>query len=534
MSTINKITKETIENRMKEKTKVVTNFMGGNSFEVNPIDTLKMITASSIFGEPAYYRDGIQEGTKCIDKIFKSYDLFPEFENKKTSEIMTEAIDNALDYDFMETLKWAQTLREEFLMRLNPQIIMVRAAMHPKRVEFTSKNPGVFAEIQRKVMARGDESSSQLTYFLYENKSKNSCPNILKKTWSEHLGGLSRYELAKYKNANIGLIDTIRISHAHSEHITDLLRDNIELEQNEKTWENLRSEGKTWKEILATTKVGHMALLRNLRNIFKEEISTEDAKKILKKLTSGVESGKQFPFRYQSAYEVICDSNISHQTLVLDALQECVEKSLVNLPKLQGKTMCLSDNSGSAWGTFNSEYGKQTVATIGNLSSVITAKCSEEGYVGVFGDKLNIIPITKNDSVLTQSGKVNKEGKKVGASTENGIWIFFANAIKNKEHWDNIFIYSDMQAGHGGLYGINSKEYKDYRCRGFYIDVMKLISKYRSTVNPKVNVFCIQTAGYNNVLVPEYAYRCNILYGWTGKELKFADVMNKNWDNVEK
>ena len=36
----------------------VTNFMGGISYTLNPLDTLKLVTASSIFGEPAYYRDG--------------------------------------------------------------------------------------------------------------------------------------------------------------------------------------------------------------------------------------------------------------------------------------------------------------------------------------------------------------------------------------------------------------------------------------------------------------------------------------------
>ena len=35
-----------------------------------------------------------------------------------------------------------------------------------------------------------------------------------------------------------------------------------------------------------------------------------------------------------------------------------------NLPKLKGKTMVLSDNSGSAWGAFTSEYGRCTVAEI--------------------------------------------------------------------------------------------------------------------------------------------------------------------------
>ena len=94
-----------------------------------------------------------------------------------------------------------------------------------------------------------------------------------------------------------------------------------------------------------------------------------------------------------------------------------------------------------------------------------------------------------------------------------------------------------MQAGHGGLYGTDSacKKYAKlgYACRGCYIDVAKLIRTYRNNVNPKVNVYCIQTAGYNNVLVPENGYRTNILYGWTGKELVYADMMNKFWDEID-
>ena len=48
-----------------------------------------------------------------------------------------------------------------------------------------------------------------------------------------------------------------------------------------------------------------------------------------------------------------------------------------------------------------------------------------------------------------------------------------------------------------------------------------------------VNVFSIQTAGYSNMVVPEYGYRTNIMYGWTGKELVFADTMIRFWDEKD-
>jgi hypothetical protein len=73
----------------------------------------------------------------------------------------------------------------------------------------------------------------------------------------------------------------------------------------------------------------------------------------------------------------------------------------------------------------------------------------------------------------------------------------------------------------------------DYAVNNRYIDVMKLVSQYRGKVNPKVNVFSVQTAGYDNVVIPEYAYRANALYGWTGKEALFADSMIKFWNEKD-
>jgi phage regulator Rha-like protein len=209
------------------------------------------------------------------------------------------------------------------------------------------------------------------------------------------------------------------------------------------------------------------------------------------------------------------------------------------MPKLKGRTMCLSDNSGSAWGGVTSEYGKTEIAVIDNLSSVIAGACSDEGYVGKFGDALRVFPVSKRDGILTQANAISKEtDKDVGGATEGGIWIFFRDAIRNKDVYDNIFIFSDQQAGTGGLYGTSAQRYeygKEYGTRnGGYIDVYKLIQKYRREVNPKVNVFSIQTAGYDNVLIPAMAYRTAILTGWTGKEIQFASKYIEQWDDIER
>lgn len=533
--------------RVKEhsKSKQVKNFMAGVSYTVNPLQTLKIVTASSIFGEPQYYRKGEFEESKVQDGIFYSSELlkddliFNDFDNKKTSDIMEMVIDNSLSFDFGATIEWAKELRTQFNMRLNPQIIMVRAAIHNKRKEYTYNYPSKFNEINQIVMSRADEPASQLTYWLYKNESKNKIPSILKRSWAKRLSLASRYELYKYKNKGIGIIDTVRICHANNKYIDELMKSgDIKIEQNRTTWENLRSNGKSWTEIIDTVELGHMAILRNLRGMFTEIDDRNITVNILDKLKKGVLNGKQFPFRYFSAIKAIQNSKVNNEILICDCIEECMDISTSNLPKLKGKTMCLSDNSGSAWGTFNSEYGKVTIAEIDNLSSVITAYNSDEGYVGKFGDEIEYYPISKRNGILNQTKAICKNrDDKIGGNTENGIWLFFSQAIKQKEHWDNIFIYSDQQAGQGGLYGINPQEYKNYivgKNAGSYryIDVYKLIKEYRKRVNPYVNVFSIQTAGYDNVLIPENCYRTSILYGWTGKELIYADILNNLWDEI--
>ena len=541
MSKLSKAAEKVRENEIIHSDEIVKNFMGGDSYVVNPIDTLKLVAASSIFGEASYYRKDVKDGRYSWKKEFSDSlleELFADYDGKSTTEIFTDTIDKALEYDFKSTLELAVQLRNEYNMRLNPQIIMVRAAIHPKRQEFTKNNPGKFDEYNQKVMARADEPMSQLAYYIFANNGKKNLPTILKNSIAKKLSGLNSFAVNKYKNHEIGMINAVRITHANSKVLDELMKTgSVEVAEEKKTWEQKRSAGASWKDILSEDTFSHMALLRNLRNIFTEIDDIELCKETMKKLKAGVLNGKQFPFRYYQAYIMIgnCET-VHHKPIILDALEECIDISIDNLPKLKGKTMCLSDNSGSAWGCIPTEYGSVTVAVIDNLSSVIAAKCSDEGYVGKFGDELIEYPVPKRTGTFELAKKISsKKDDDVGGSTEGGIWKFFKKAIDEKIVYDNIFIFSDQQAGTGGLYGTyeDKKEYKNYNIRG-YVNVYKLVLDYRKMVNPKVNVFSIQTAGYNNVLLPQNSYRCSLLTGWTGKEISYAHQINTLFDELDK
>lgn len=503
----------------KHKDEQVVNYMNGISYTTNPLLELEMIAASSIFGEKSYYKN---DGVK--DK-----------EVNTTTSTFIEACDNALSYDFKGVLELAKKLRYEYNMRLNPALIIVRAVMHEGRKVFNEENKVFMRTCIEEVINIPTDIWNQFELWMFFNGSKNKLPSILKRAWADKLNSAKKYQLAKYKT-KAKIIDLVRICHANSEDINELMKSGtIEVTDEESTWEKLRSEGKNWTEILESTYVSHMALLKNLRGIA-TEVSDNTLKQVLELLENGVEKGKQFPFRYWSALNAIKTSNpkVSNEGLIEECLNRCLDKAMSNFPKLKGKTICLSDNSGSAWGALTTEYGSVKVAEIDNLSSVMTAINSDEGYVGIFGDRLEIEPINKRDGVLSQLDKIqSKYSHNIGDSTENGIWLFLDEAIKKKIHWDNIFIYSDMQAGHGELYGLNSRDYSKYVTYGQYIDVLKLVQEYRRKVNPKVNVFSVQTAGYNNSILPENEYRTSILTGWTGKETVYAQVLIDIWNRME-
>lgn len=510
------------------------NHMAGISYDIkNPIKQLRIMASSCFFGEGNYYHEDVKKGEVRKDNRIPSVSVrdvkhledtlgkvisFPEYHSYSTTKLMEMAIDEALNFDAEATLKEAVRLRNEENIRTTPQVIMVRAANHDK-----VRGTGLIRQYSKDIMKRTDEAAIQLAYQI--QVYGRPIPNALKKAWKMFLEKRTAFQLAKYRMESRAFktVDVVNLVHAKGEFIDQLMQGTLKLEEN--TWESLISGNGSTKEnwIKAIPLMGHMALLRNINNFIKNKVNHNA---YLPKLKETAKDGKQLPFRYFSAYNAAKQNGANGE--ILDAIEECLELSLGNLPHFEGKTMSLCDNSGSAQGAFTSNAGTMSVAKIANLTAVLTGKVSDEGYVGVFGDKLEVIPVRKKESVFSQTEKANEAGQHIGGGTENGVWLFFDKAIKQSEHWDNIFIYSDMQAGHGGLYGVNPQDYNDYKWNNTRnIDVAKLIKDYRKKVNPNVNVFLVQVAGYKDTLAPEFYNKTYILGGWGDGLLRFAKEMTK-------
>lgn len=507
------------------------NPMGGVSYDIsNPLTRLRVAASSCFFGEPQYY--GVADAPVMesllerdtyskLSQVLGS--LLPEsWYVQSPAELISQAIDASLDFDPEATLMFAAELRQDLHMRVTPQVIMVRAANHPK-----VRGSALIRTYAPLVIGRIDEVATQMAYQLATYGKP--IPNALKKAWRVALEGASEYHLAKYRldSRQVKLVDVVNTVHANSPAIHQLMKG--ELKTTDLTWEAIVSAGggskAAWEQALPLllNPKGHMALLRNLRNLSSHGLLTRE---VAQALEAGAETGKQLPFRYYSAYTMLRENGVPGYAL--DSVEASMMRSIANLPRFKGRVASLCDNSGSAQGACTSSMGKMRVSTIANLTGVLTGMAADEGYVGVFGDRLRMEPIRARSSVFDQLNVLEKHASGIGGGTENGIWLFFDQAIKNREHWDHIFVYSDMQAGHGGLYGENPSAYQRYRWNNTrYIDVAALVADYRKRVNPNVMVYLVQVAGYQDTLVPEFYDRTFILGGWSDAVLRFAHEMGK-------
>jgi hypothetical protein len=518
----------------KTETTKHANFMGGAShFLGNPVKTLRIAASTCFFGEPQYYRT---DATSIPERVGISYDKLStaqrtalraelgaidavDWASKGPTQIIEDAIDAALDFDAKATLEEAVRLRNEENIRTTPQVILVRAAHHAK-----VRGTQLVRTYAPQIIRRADEPSVCLAYHVYRYGKDAALPNSLKRALKTALESFKEYQLAKYRMESKGskTVDVVNLVHANSPAINKLMKG--ELKVSDQTWEAIISkEGSNadaWKKALDV--MGHMAMLRNVRNLLQKGV---DPALFTRELVAGAENGKQLPFRYFSAYRAV--EGIAPPQ-VLDAIEECLMKSLKNLPTFNGRVASLCDNSGSACAATTSSLGTVAVNHIANLTGILTGMVADEGYVGVFGDSLKMVPVRKRSSVFDQLKEANKIGAGIGGGTENGIWMFWEKAIRDKEHWDHVFVYSDMQAGHGGLYGINPLQYRPYMWHGTRnIDVAKLVNAYRRTVNPNVNVYLVQVAGYTDTIMPEFYNRTYILGGWGDGLLRFAAEMAK-------
>ena len=218
------------------------------------------------------------------------------------------------------------------------------------------------------------------------------------------------------------------------------LEDNLKVPE---TWETqLSANGnnqETWEKLIADGKVGYMALLRNLRNILTAQ--PRNIRSAMRTLSDpgAVHRSKQLPFRFLSAYKSVSGIGGSQ---VFDVLEDAVEYSLDNLPKIPGTTVLAVDTSGSMSSPI-SRNSDIRCCEVGMMLGVMANRLCENAIFYTFDTVLNKKALSTRNGILYT---VLHEACAGGGTRMN---LPFERMIQDRVKADRIIIISDNQCNGG-------------------------------------------------------------------------------------
>jgi 60 kDa SS-A/Ro ribonucleoprotein len=486
-----------------------TNYMGETAYNFRPKETLLNITTTCMFGEPKYY----EGADKVSNKIF-------------------EACDAVNDPEFI--LKLAVYLRNEMYLRTTSLALLTKVANMP-----SAKGTGLIKKYAPSIIKRADEPAeviaAQLALF------KKPIPNSLKKGIASSLNNFDEYQLTKWtKDGTVKTKDVLKITHPRpiNEAQRTLFKKILENALGTAyTWEselsaNKGTKAEIWTRLIQSKKVGYMATLRNLRNI--AESGTSEIDTVVNYITNpkAVAGSKQLPFRFLSAYEALAGAGDSgakfeSESSTIDKLRSAVSRAIeisadTNIPKIRGRTVIISDNSGSARGDGGgvskmSTKSVRTMADQGNLLGLLAWYASEDTIYGVFGDRLILVKPDRKRSLLENFTAVNQAGEEVGQGTETGVYLMLEKMIAEKIFADRIIVCSDLQIGDGSYHSCMT---------GRHAQIPELVADYRTEVNPNFMYYSICFNGHgNNVIVGNKSV---LITGWSDKIFQFINTVEQD------
>lgn len=421
---------------------------------------------------------------KLVSQLLTSFVKDQYYRSEKQGLVdLEKAFDEVSDKKF--TAKAAIFARTKFGMRSVSHVIAGLIAKTVKGSEWT-KN---FFD---KVVHRVDDMTEILSYYL--SKFKKPIPNSMKKGFKRAIGRFDEYQIAKYRGEGkvVSLVDLVNLIHPKpnkkNEEALKLLV-NGEL-KSKNTWESkLTSAGQTaknedqknelkgqaWKELILEKKIGYMALLKNLRNIFEQAPEViDEALKILvdEKM---IKKSLVLPFRFTTAIDEI--SKLPGTKKIIMSLNKAVDISLSNVPKFNGDTLVVLDTSGSMEGQ---------PAKIGSLFSAVLVKSNECDFM-TFSDDAKYQTLNPMDSTLTIANSIR---------FMSGGTNFHSIFNKATKAYDRIIILSDMQGwvGYNAPVGKYNEYCKKFNCKPFIYSFD--LNGYGTLQFPESNIFAI--AGFSD------------------------------------
>ncbi len=462
----------------------------------------QVVETKNYMGEKAYTRSAKIELVNAVLTSFIEDTYYEKSSNRV--ERISSLVEEVAKKDPTFVAKLAIFARNDFNMRSSSHVLIGELVK-------THRGDNLVGKTLQRVAIRPDDIIEIVSYV------GRPLPQQIKRGAARALQTFDEYQLAKYRASGKewSLKDVVNLVRPRrTDALNKLMSDEL---RNKDTWESKVSAAggdkektsEAWTELLKSGKLGYMALLRNLRNIA-ESADPEAIKLAVEQLTDPerVKKSRQFPFRFLSAYKALDDMKGSDRSssiafekdtdntpILKEAVQTALTISIQNLPVLSGKTAILSDNSGSMGGDSGgsgaiSAYSKRTSADIANLFATLYWMRADNTYIGLFGDNL-ISPALDRDKGLFENYEIVAEAARgAGPSTEQGIYDFFEDALKNGVKVDRVFIFSDMQIGENRWYGHKADTKQTFN---------QLFKKYKA-FNPDIKVYSIDLKGYGTTV----------------------------------
>ena len=535
-------------------------------------------TVVNAMGENAYQLSAKEELVSTCMTTFLSGDHYYETEK----EVVNRIVNKLNEVDPLFAAKLALYVRNEGNLRSVSHLIAATIAKRASGTEWSKR-------FYNKIVVRPDDMSEILSAYAVQNKMDlkkiRKIPNAIKKGFKTALERLDAYQIDKYKmnSRQVKMLDLVNLFHpkgtqrnqqayhnlVNGESLAGLYASKV-LEK-EMTKAGQKTQGKSVQEkeaakkeaienVLSNVKgMPIMNLLRNLRNIILyAPKSVDDACAQLTNETAVLNS-RLLPFRFATAYEEIekmsfsdkksntsiaFEEDYNNQTItatefaelkekILNAIEDALQISCQNIPELDGNTAILIDHSGSVRGDGGgssrvSAFSKTTTAMIGNLFGSMMAYRQKNVYIGLFGDRLIPVKVDRSQRLLDFNKKSFDKGANCGGGTEQGIYDFFRQAVREKKKIDNIIVFSDCQIGSNGStswYGMSGTERS-----AIFQDLIKQFRK----INPLCNIIVVDihnTRGNNVFYKPE---RVLNIAGWSANIFDVIKSNTKGFDAILK
>lgn len=451
-----------------KKNNRTTNLAGGKAFKMGAEQEL-LHAVLTTFLEDKYYESG-------DERIERIKTLVPQCKPEYVAKL-------------------AYVARREFNLRSVPIILLGELAI-------THKGDNLVMRAVEKTIQRVDD--------ITELVSCLDCklPKQVKRGVRRALLKFSPYQLAKYRSEKkkVKLVDVFNLTHPSPKFATkeqakaweQLIKG--QLKTSGQTWESVisasKDKQKDWEDLVKENKLGYMALLRNLNNLIKEDVSEDVIDKAVKKLTDReeIKRSKQLPFRFTTAYK-----NVAGNRKLKDAISLAMDYAVDNTPNLEGSTLIAVDSSGSMDGE------PMEKASIFGATLV---KANINSDLILYDTTVKELSVSSRVPVIDIANGIEKETMGGGTMTS----IVFEYALSKGKPYDRIIIISDNESWTEGFWTEEQSVQAVYNS----------YKKYTET-NPFVYAIDIQGYGTKDISSDRVVH----LTGWSTRLLDFINLYEK-------